>query len=1057
MIVKKTPKFRLVRVVFGVFLMMGIIGGLIFSGILNSQTVYAEPIEAVTVDETTSPMANIEESESQGIQNNIDASCKNSLGEVGWRVCPMVNKIAEAVDWLYGKIENILIINPVPAEDGSPIYEIWKYCRGLTNVVFIIFLLVVIYSQITGLGISNYGLKRALPKLVIAAVLVNLSFLICSLAVDVSNIVGNGLRGVFTSIAESAVVPSATSGLTANGDLTREMKLSYAKMYSSLAGGTALAIGGGLIAFESGAIWMLIPVVLGAIVSVVSGLVTIALRQAVVALLIMISPLAMVAYILPNTEQWFKKWKDLLYKMLIFYPMFSLLFGASQLAGFAIIASAKDGFGVLLGMAVQIFPLFFSWSLMKMSGTFLSNVNTRIRGLAAKPLAANRAWAESRRQLTRAYNMEYGITPYSRLRRKLDNRKALREHTTASLQTLRKNNASIYVQRKIAAGYDGGKTKTTDGDFTPNKYTKIAKDLSNSVLEGERTRLDTEHVISNYGSYYVKKALRDSDKYNSERRGLDADTLQAMRESDSEYRRSKRGGNEYLELYRAQITREHDSEADVEFATSVFGKVIPKNATQADYDRYNHYILSSAGGLGDNRTDRVRGKILARAAGVENTQRRDIAYLGAKYAVPKYPLRNMLVGYHHNSDGYAINRNGEVIEAERGYLLNHDPSKLWWWENVDPVYGPYFDWLDENGNFITRVYKTNSPAMKELLSNFDIPINDPVNNLFSILTGINGDPNAEDVNMRFVGLGKLKTTLSRSLGIFKEKNAAYSPMLLEMLKEGTIKNSTDLHFACLDSLNKATKPGNFNNQDNDAIEMDIKLLNKDLWKEVFNPKELKFTENIDKKRLSGLDYDEEGNEVKIPPEQSSYEQLLRTIEKKHAAPFAVKAIAMMARITPSTLDNQKIGTLTQWSKLANTIEEYWLEEVKKSGYYNELRKVKRRFNDRINGRRDNSGSNTDDGIDLRTLNEDVGESRNRNEFSDRDNRERIRRVNPLLGLDRIYNESIDGVSFIDGVNNYCNEHNLEEAAQEFCNQIDDSMTIDELYRIAVNVFGHYMD
>lgn len=435
MIIKKRLKFRLVKIVFGLFLvMMGLTGGILGS-VINSRPTYAEPVEQNTVTEasTVSPTTVPEEStQTEAMSNKVQGdSCSGSLGAIGWLVCPTTGKIAEAVDWLYDKIESILIINPVPAEDGSPIFEIWKYCRGITNIVFIIFLLVMIYSQITGLGISNYGIKKALPKLIVAAVMVNLSFLICSLAVDLSNVIGNGLRGIFTSIAESAVA-GGTSTLTANGDLTLEMKMSYADMYSSMAGGTALAVGAGVIGFETGAIWMLIPTVLGAIVAVVTGLITIALRQAVVALLIMVSPLAMVANILPNTEQWFKKWKDLLYRMLVFYPMFSLLFGASQLAGFAIIASAKDGFGLMLGMAVQIFPLFFSWKLMQMSGTFLGAINARLRGFTAAPLAANRSWAESRRQLSKQRHLASGqaYTPSLRLIQFMSNRRIAREAET---------------------------------------------------------------------------------------------------------------------------------------------------------------------------------------------------------------------------------------------------------------------------------------------------------------------------------------------------------------------------------------------------------------------------------------------------------------------------------------------------------------------------------------------------------------------------------------------------------------------------------------------------
>ena len=315
MIIKKRLKSGLVKFVFGVFLvMMGLIGGV--TGVVGgNMPVYAEPVPQATTDDVTQPTPATNEDDQASNQTSQNVahgdSCQSSLGAIGWLVCPTTGKIAEAVDWLYDKIENILVINPVPAEDGSPIFEIWKYCRGITNIVFIIFLLVVIYSQITGLGISNYGIKKTLPKLIVAAVMVNLSFLICSLAVDLSNVIGNGVRGVFTSIAESAVAGGA-SGIAAGGDLTREMKMSYAGMYGSLAGSAALAVGAGAIAIESGAIWMLIPTVLGAIVAVATGLITIALRQAVVALLIMVSPLAMVANILPNTEQWFKKWKDLL-------------------------------------------------------------------------------------------------------------------------------------------------------------------------------------------------------------------------------------------------------------------------------------------------------------------------------------------------------------------------------------------------------------------------------------------------------------------------------------------------------------------------------------------------------------------------------------------------------------------------------------------------------------------------------------------------------------------------------------------------------------------------
>ena len=441
---KKSSKFGRLRAFVASFL---VLIGLVF-GIGGA---IATDAYAVNEGETTTQNEqNItEESNNKAEETTATATtadCKDSLGSIGWLVCPTTGKIAEAVDFLYDKIEDILVIQPISAEDGTPVYEIWKYCLNITNIIFIIFLLVVIYSQITGMGISNYGIKKALPKLIITAVIVNLSFLICLLAVDISNIIGNSLRGLFTSVEEAALASSS---------ITNQNALNYSSMYSSLAGGTALAIGGTAVAFETGAIWMLIPTVLGAIVAVATGLITIALRQAIVILLVMISPLAMVACILPNTEKWFKKWKELFAKMLIFYPMFSLLFGASSLAGFAIIMSAKSGFGILLGMAVQIFPLFFSWKLMQMSGTILGDINTKMRGMTARPLAANRAWAGSHKAVTAGKygSKENPVTPSLRLTQFLSKRSVERAEKT-------KDYASTIQARGLA--YTAGRNYKRD-------------------------------------------------------------------------------------------------------------------------------------------------------------------------------------------------------------------------------------------------------------------------------------------------------------------------------------------------------------------------------------------------------------------------------------------------------------------------------------------------------------------------------------------------------------------------------------------------------------------
>ena len=83
------------------------------------------------------------------------------------------------------------------------------------NIIFAIALAVVILSQITGFGVSNYGIKKMLPTLIMVAVLVNLSFFLCQLAVDVSNITGYGIKKIFVELGG----PSSEFGEGSLGDI----------------------------------------------------------------------------------------------------------------------------------------------------------------------------------------------------------------------------------------------------------------------------------------------------------------------------------------------------------------------------------------------------------------------------------------------------------------------------------------------------------------------------------------------------------------------------------------------------------------------------------------------------------------------------------------------------------------------------------------------------------------------------------------------------------------------------------------------------------------------
>ncbi len=361
---------------------------------------------------------------------NSSETCYDQVGGIGWLICPGTSFLANVIDGAYDILEQLIKVNPISMEESSPIHVVWTYLRNITNIIFVIFFLVIIYSQITGIGINNYGIKRTLPRIIIAAILVNLSFIVCVLAVDVSNILGVGLRGIFESIQADAIANSTISEAAAN--------TSVAGIVATILGvgtiGTigALTIAGGW----TGLIWLLIPVILSGAIAIISAVITMAARQALILLLIMVSPLAFVAYLLPNTERWYKMWVNMFARMLFFYPMFSVLYGASQLAGLVIITSATNWLGVVLGIAVEVLPLFMSIPLMRMSGTILGRVDglvrragAPVRGAAIRRSTEGRILAKQRQLAsTNSYRPSTRLAQYleqRRVNRKLDTDEAI--------------------------------------------------------------------------------------------------------------------------------------------------------------------------------------------------------------------------------------------------------------------------------------------------------------------------------------------------------------------------------------------------------------------------------------------------------------------------------------------------------------------------------------------------------------------------------------------------------------------------------------------------------
>lgn len=346
--------------------------------------------------------------QTEGETDKNATSC--DIPGVGWIICGPSRWIANGMDLIYGWISDFLVVKPLSTDTDNGLYQAWEIVRGIANACFIIAFLVIIYAQITSYGISNYEIKKMIPKLIVAAILVNVSYHICAIVVDLSNILGNSIQDMLIQIRDTLRDSSSSSeGWDWNAftfkNITEYLLSGGAIGAATFAGWSAFTgatIGGSI----TGLIFMLFPILVAGILSVTIALIILAARQALITVLIVISPLAFVAYLLPNTEKWFEKWRGMFTTMMMVFPMFSLLFGGSQLASFIILQNADQLTIILLALFIQVAPLALTPFLVQFSGSLLG----RIAGMLNNPqkgiIDTTRNWATDRAETRAARGRE---------------------------------------------------------------------------------------------------------------------------------------------------------------------------------------------------------------------------------------------------------------------------------------------------------------------------------------------------------------------------------------------------------------------------------------------------------------------------------------------------------------------------------------------------------------------------------------------------------------------------------------------------------------------------
>lgn len=235
-----------------------------------------------------------------------------------------------------------------------------------------------------------YTLRKIAPRLLIAVIGINLSIYLCVAAIDITNIIGNGIGGLlrgpfldtdsFQAGGDGIPIQPNTENTIVGVVGVGAIGVIIAALIA-VPGAGAVAAGGALAVLG-----LILPLLVTALLLAIAVLVVVVIRYGLLVFLSVISPVAIACFILPGTEKYFRQWWDLFVKTLLIYPIIAAFFAMSDiLAAIFLQSTASDANGDGLGLVtlfVTIIALLAPLFLIPFAFVFAGGIIGTVMGRA---------------------------------------------------------------------------------------------------------------------------------------------------------------------------------------------------------------------------------------------------------------------------------------------------------------------------------------------------------------------------------------------------------------------------------------------------------------------------------------------------------------------------------------------------------------------------------------------------------------------------------------------------------------------------------------------------
>lgn len=330
----------------------------------------------------------------------IDIGTRPFVFAIGYALMHISALLLSIVGFFFDTVMKYTIVDMAsmmndPDGLGGSVSAAWAIIRDISNLVFIFVLLYAAFNAMFSLNMSGFG--STVKNIIIIALLINFSLFFTKVVIDASNVVSVGFYNAITSANEATL------------DIDQHKLNGISAGYMNLLGLSGI-MDAGVLSIGMTSINILSIGVMASIFMTIAALIffTIAImfvsRFIVLIFLMILSPAALIAYIIPGAKGQFDKWKTSLINQALFAPVFFALtwvtfkiasapkflgnFIGDKANPFYEVVSAPSGVsGIVLNYVIVIGFSMASLSIAKSiasKSAYFSNINSSLGGLAGR-------------------------------------------------------------------------------------------------------------------------------------------------------------------------------------------------------------------------------------------------------------------------------------------------------------------------------------------------------------------------------------------------------------------------------------------------------------------------------------------------------------------------------------------------------------------------------------------------------------------------------------------------------------------------------------------------